>query len=512
MNWYSLLNAKRFANKKLSGALLGAAFVATTAIVAPSFAHAESQTINVAANEYYRMTAKGAVTRVAIGNPEIADVMMIPNTNKEFLIVGKKAGTTTLLVWRGKLMDEYRITVGFDDQGQARAIENAIGLPKVKARVIYQENKPRILLEGKVKDQIEHDRALKIASLYTGGKMTEPKQRGSNDSGFEYDVAYTANRTYDNVVDLLEIETPTQIRLEAQLIEVSSTDGDQFGFTYGSPSEVEVDTDSGFRKITLGNENTFYAGESFGGNHDTGFWLIDHFTQVNAKIQALLQKGKAKILSRPNISAMSGSKAKIHIGGSMAFPKSDKNDNVTLEWKDYGIRLNISPVVGNNNEVTAEVHAEVSAPDYSRVTVTSAGTYPSMRSRNVHSLVHIGAGSTMVIGGLFSTEDAKTIKKVPLLSSIPILGEFFKHTSSDSEKRELIIMITPRIVTPDSTTQMTDKMKEWYAEGAYEANNRNLVDVNNPPLPEKVLKKQKEDAEKANKPVTEEVREIGGNN
>ena len=149
MNWYSLLNAKRFANKKLSGALLGAVFVATTAIVAPSFAHAESQTINVVANEYYRMTAKGAVTRVAIGNPEIADVMMIPNTNKEFLIVGKKAGTTTLLVWRGKLMDEYRITVGFDDQGQARAIENAIGLPNVKARVYIRRISREFCLKAK---------------------------------------------------------------------------------------------------------------------------------------------------------------------------------------------------------------------------------------------------------------------------------------------------------------------------------------------------------------------------
>lgn len=508
MNRYSVKNILKNVNEYIkksyirqdfyttTSKLILSSAAATTAIFAAAPAYAAVENINVGVNEYYRFNAKGNVTRIAVGNPEIADVTLLPNTNNEFLIIGKKAGSTSLLIWRGAVMDEYHIAVGVNDAGMAASIQQMIGLPYVSVRVTNNNNKIRVLLEGKVRDQIEHDRAVKIASLYTGDKGADPKRRGSDDKGFEYDVAYMPNRSYENVIDLLTIESPTQIRIEAQIIEVSATDGDKWGLTFGSPSSVTVDKDSGFTTVTLGNENTFYGGESFGGNHDTGFWLIDHFTQVNATIQALMKKGKAKILSRPNISTMSGSKAKIHIGGEIPYPKSDGNNNISYEWKNYGIRLNIDPTVAEDDSVTAEIHAEVSTPDYDRAVTTTAGTMPALRSRNVHSLVHIDAGKTMVIGGLLSTDDAKIVKKIPLISSIPIIGEFFKHHTNDSEKRELLILLTPRIVTQDDPAQMSDKMTEWYAQGQYEADQRNLVDVNNPPLPKEVEEKlEKEEKE-----------------
>ena len=253
-----------------------------------------------------------------------------------------------------------------------------------------------------------------------------------------------------------------------------------------------MDTDTGFVTVTQGEAGAFYGGEDFGPTHHTGFWLLDHFSRVNATINLLLKDGKARILSRPNISTLSGAKAKIHIGGSMPFPKDSGNNSTTFEWRDYGIRLNIIPVMESDQKITAEVHAEVSAPDYTRTVTTSAGTVPSMRSRNVHSLVHMDEGYTMIIGGLLSSEDAKTVQKIPLLSSIPIIGEFFKHTNKTNEKRELIILVTPRVIDGDTPAEMSDKMKEWYAQNEYEAQNRNQVDVNNPPLPEKEAKKREE--------------------
>jgi pilus assembly protein CpaC len=108
----------------------------------------------------------------------------------------------------------------------------------------------------------------------------------------------------------------------------------------------------------------------------------------------------------------------------------------------------------------------------------------------------------MVIGGLLNSEDAKVVKKIPLLSSLPIIGEFFKHHSNDNEKRELVILLTPRIVTQDDPAQMSEKMTDWYAEKQYEADQRNLVDVNNPPLPKKVEEKQAKEKEKLNDPNT----------
>lgn len=479
---------KNFSKKKdfykgLSKSILGTALL-TTVIALPSYAFA-AENVNVGVGEYHRFTARGQVTRVAVGNPEIADVTLLPSTNNEFLIIGKKTGTTSLLVWSNGIMDEYRIAVGADDIGTAKSIQDAIGLPNVQVRVTKQGDKVRVLLEGTVRDQAEHDRALKVASLYTGDKMEEPKHRGTDDDKFEYNTAYRANRTYQNIVDLLKIEAPTQIRIEAQIIEVANTDDDNWGLTYGS---------------TTAGENAFNFGQDYtnahvSNGHGSGFWLLDRFENVNAKLELLMKKGKAKILSRPNISTMSGAKAKIHIGGDIPYPKLDNNGQVSYEWKSYGIKLNIDPVVGENDDVTAEVHAEVSTPDYETGIQTSSITMPAIRSRDVHSVVHIDAGKTMVIGGLLNSSDTKSVKKVPILSSIPIIGEFFKHHSNDSEKRELVILLTPRVVSQETPAQMTDKMKEWYAENQYEANNRDDVDVNNPPLPEKVEKEMAKKAE-----------------
>lgn len=487
-------NEKDFYTKASKLMLSSAAL--TTVFFAAAPAYAAVETISIGLNEYHRFNAKGSVTRVAIGNPNVADVTLLPNTNNEFLIIGKNIGSTSLLIWRGGVMDEYFISVGANDAGLAAAIQDAIGLPNVKVSVtstmgeesefkddngkteggISSGVKKRILLEGRVRDQIEHDRALKIASLYTGDKRQKPERRGIDDDGFEYDTAYRVNAGYENVIDLLTIEAPTQIRIEAQIVEISATDGDKLGFTYGNPME----------NATIGEENAFYAGESFAGNHGTGIWLVDSFAKINGRLELMMKKGKAKLLSRPSISTMSGSKAKIHIGGEIPYPKSNKNGEVSYDWKEYGIRLNIDPTVAEDESVTATVHAEVSTLDYDHQ-ITYNGSYiPAIRSRNAHSLVHIDPGKTMVIGGLLSSDDAKVVKKVPIISSIPIIGEFFKHHSNDNEKRELIILLTPRLVSQDDPAQMSDKMQDWYIDQQYEANRRNLVDINNPELPAKV--------------------------
>ena len=506
--YMKIISKKKEFYNKASKIMLNSVLVPAVVMTASSVYAAEN--IDVGEGEYYKFSAKGKVTKIAVGNPDVADVTLLSGTNNEFLIIGKKAGSTSLLVWRGSVMDEYFIAVGANDTGMANSIRQAIGLPMVNVRVASINGKKRILLEGRVRDQLEHDRAMKIASLYTGDKMNDPKRRGSDDKGFEYDTAYRVNSSYENIVDLLTIDAPTQIRIEAQIIELSNTDDDKWGLTYANPSDVTVDESSGFKSVTLGDENLFVGGETFAGSHDTGFWLIDHFAQINTRLQMLMKHGKARILSRPNISTMSGSKAKIHIGGEIPFPKSDGNNNISYEWKNYGIRLNIDPVVGEDDSVTADVHAEVSTLDYDHQVVTSQGTMPGIRSRNVHSLVHIDPGKTMVIGGLLSTDDAKVVKKIPLLSSIPIIGEFFKHHANTNERRELVILLTPRIVNQDEPAQMSEKMTDWYAEGQYEADNRNLVDVNDPPLPKEVEKKLEKEEKEAKEKEAEKYKESPG--
>ncbi len=466
--------------------------------------------IDIDLNGSFLFEGEMPITNIAISNPEIADIVRPSGFDSQVLIVGNAPGSTTLFVWyENGLVEDYTITVGLDDVGQARAIQQVIGLPRVRVQVVSggANGGRRVLLRGTVKNQMEHDLALKVASLYTGD-TAEKDSTGSGSSGisgitegsdFEYDFDYRSSRIYPNVIDLLTIENPSQIRLEAQLIEISSTDAKDIGLKYtGSDTSGEISFS------TIGQ---FYGGESFADTHDSRFWPWNHFSKINASLNLLIQQGKAKVLSRPSVSTMSGAKARIFIGGQIPVPVSNGNGSESIEWKDYGIRLHIRPTVGEDGMITAEVHAGVSRLDASNSVVTSATTIPAVTAREAHSIVHLNNGATMVVGGLLNSEDVKTVTKFPLLSAIPIIGEFFKHTESSTERRELIILITPIMVNENTPARMSDKMQEYYNRGKEEAAARNKVDLNEDRKKEEAQAAEWE-AERARKEWEEEQKAI----
>lgn len=413
-----------------------------------------AEPVEVSLNESKYMAAPG-ITRLAVGNPAIADVQLL--SSGDFLLVGKKAGTTSLIVWSdGGRRTEYIVYVAGNDRGMASAIQDAIGYPKVHVQMIED----RVMLRGKVENQYEHDTALKIAGLYTGG----------DGSG---------------VIDLLEMEHPSQIRLEAQIIEINSDYTKNLGIQYwsqtpGSNSNSDSSTGNSNSGITVGTAGLFYGGEDFSSNRKHGGWLGSHVANVNVTLQALINEGKARILSRPSITTMSGKAANILIGGRIPIPVSDGNGNVSIDWHEYGMKLNIEPVVDSEDKITSKVHAEVSTLDYSHGVKIDSFSVPGIATREAESEVNVRSGMTMAIGGLINSEDAKIVSKIPLLGDLPIIGRFFRHTSNTRDKREVIILITPTLVADDTPVPMSRRMKESYEEIERTARNRELVETGKP--------------------------------
>lgn len=433
--------------KKRIGLLLAAAMLSFGSACA-------AEPVEVSLNESKYMAASG-ITRLAVGNPAIADVQLL--SSGDFLLVGKKAGTTSLIVWSdGGRRTEYTVYVAGNDRGMASAIQDAIGYPKVHVQMI----KDRVMLRGKVENQYEHDTALKIAGLYTGG----------DGSG---------------VIDLLEMEHPSQIRLEAQIIEINSDYTKNLGIQYwsqtpGSNSSSGGSTGNPNNDITVGTAGLFYGGEDFSSSRKHGGWLGSHVANVNVTLQALINEGKARILSRPSITTMSGKTANILIGGRIPIPVSDGNGNVSIDWHEYGVKLNIEPVVDSEDKITSKVHAEVSTLDYSHGVKIDSFSVPGIATREAESEVNVRSGMTMAIGGLINSEDAKIVSKIPLLGDLPIIGRFFRHTSNTRDKRELIILITPTLVADDTPAPMSQRMKESYEEIERAARNRELVETGKP--------------------------------
>lgn len=433
--------------KKRIGLLLAAAMLSFGSACA-------AEPVEVSLNESKYMAASG-ITRLAVGNPAIADVQLL--SSGDFLLVGKKAGTTSLIVWSdGGRRTEYTVYVAGNDRGMASAIQDAIGYPKVHVQMIED----RVMLRGKVENQHEHDTALKIAGLYTGG----------DGSG---------------VIDLLEMEHPSQIRLEAQIIEINSDYTKNLGIQYwsqtpGSNSSSGSSTGNPNNDITVGTAGLFYGGEDFSSSRKHGGWLGSHVANVNVTLQALINEGKARILSRPSITTMSGKTANILIGGRIPIPVSDGNGNVSIDWHEYGMKLNIEPVVDSEDKITSKVHAEVSTLDYSHGVKIDSFSVPGIATREAESEVNVRSGMTMAIGGLINSEDAKIVSKIPLLGDLPIIGRFFRHTSNTRDKREVIILITPTLVADDTPVPMSRRMKESYEEIERTARNRELVETGKP--------------------------------
>lgn len=427
--------------------------------------------LNVSVNGSRYMEDSG-ITRLAVGNPDIADIRLL--SNNDYLVVGKKAGSTSLLVWSNNGRQEYNVYVSGDDEGTEKAIQKAIGYPGVKVQMMNG----KLLLRGKVKNQYEHDSAVKVAQLYLGSGGGAASSASANGEG-------QGAVTDSNIIDLLDMTNPSQVRLEAQIIEINTSAERDLGIQYWSPT-IGSSNGSGSGSdddLTRGSSGLFYAGENFKNSRGSFGWLGSHFSNINASLQALVTDGKARILSRPSITTMSGQKANILIGGRIPIPTSAGDGQIAIDWREYGIKLNIEPVVDAENKITSKVHAEVSTLDYGHSVTENDFSIPAIASREADAVINVRSGMTMAIGGLLNSQDGKTVTKIPLLGDIPIIGQFFRHTQKTRDNRELLILITPTLVSDDTPVAMSQRMKGSYEDNERYLRNAERVNVNTPVKP-----------------------------
>lgn len=430
--------------------------------------------LNVSVNGSRYMEDSG-ITRLAVGNPDIADIRLL--SNNDYLVVGKKAGSTSLLVWSDYGRQEYNVYVSGDDEGTEKAIQKAIGYPGVKVQMMNG----KLLLRGKVKNQYEHDSAVKVAQLYLGSGGGAASSASANGEG-------QGAATDSNIIDLLDMTNPSQVRLEAQIIEINTSAERDLGIQYWSPTLGNTTTTNAFGEttstgITRGSSNLFYVGEDFKNPRGSFGWLGSHISNMNASLQALVTEGKARILSRPSITTMSGQKANILIGGRIPIPTSAGDGQIAIDWREYGIKLNIEPVVDAENKITSKVHAEVSTLDYGHSVTENDFSIPAIASREADAVINVRSGMTMAIGGLLNSQDGKTVTKIPLLGDIPIIGQFFRHTQKTRDNRELLILITPTLVSDDTPVAMSQRMKGSYEDNERYLRNAERVNVNTPVKP-----------------------------
>jgi len=260
-------------------------------------------------------------------------------------------------------------------------------------------------------------------------------------------IVFTGTRADEQKVrdTLALVDIPTkQVTLEAKIIALSNEDSKNLGMywqwdvlpqaTSSSSSSSSSGSSSGSSSSSSDSDSTYGGIIHLGHGYKSSF---------QATLNALFTTGKAKILATPRIITIPGKEASIFIGDHIPV-LTEKNDNgkttTSTEYVDAGIKLSYTPVVSNDNYITAVVHTEVSTP-----TLISELKNYKITSRTADTNVRMRNGETLIIGGLINEEEQETLRKVPFISNLPILGELFKDRTKTKNKTEVMMILTPHI-------------------------------------------------------------------
>ena len=255
---------------------------------------------------------------------------------------------------------------------------------------------------------------------------------------------------------LQQVDVPSkQVSIEAKVVALSKNAAKNLGVEWEwSKLPQYPERRKTYHHEGKENERVDYeVRRSYGGKSDSipGIIQFGHGPEgqpfefyFSAKLNALVSDGKAKILARPNITTIQGHEAVINIGGDVPVPTQTVTERATtntVTYRQAGIILRCTPRVNAEGQITAEVHTEVSTPEF----VTDLKAYRFQR-RSADTMVRLQDGETMVIGGLIGSEESHSLSKVPFLGDLPILGAFFKSVRHSHTESEVMIFLKAHVL------------------------------------------------------------------
>lgn len=262
------------------------------------------------------------------------------------------------------------------------------------------------------------------------------------------------------VIDLLNIapRPARQILVRAKIIDIDRSASKNLGFNWGTLAPVSARAGLSYvfqpQPILFGQ---YPAGGGIFNKNLLGGGILERISPFAAQLNLLISENKARILSEPSLMVLDGNSGSILVGGEIPVPvaqgssgTSGVSSSVTIQYKPYGVRLLVSAALVGGNAVQMTVTPEVSELNYTNAVQISGFTIPALTVRRATTTLQMADGETLVIGGLYSNTVSKQVERVPFLSQIPILGEFFKNTTTRKEESELLIIIEPQIVTPET--------------------------------------------------------------
>jgi pilus assembly protein CpaC len=423
---------------------------------------AQAQTLELVTGQQRVLSLPG-VTRIAIANPNVADVKVVEGG--DVLVTAVGAGQTELTVWQGQKISKFVVSVaGMDPQQLKREVERMLGDRDGIRVKLGRDN--AVIIEGVAQTYADFEKAEEIEKRFpqvrnqvrldpsSHANITDALNKQLSRAGLNGARAHVVGSTIflEGVVDteadlkkadlltrslgaevqsMLRVGAARMVELDVEFVEVSKNSLDRIGIRWPTDINAELSLEYTSTKVLQGAAA------------DMSSFTAQARAAASFGLTLQFNDGVTRTLARPRLVTASGREAKFLAGGEVPIPIVTQ-DRIYVDYKEYGVRLQITPVVDGSGTIQTKILTEISDVDDS---VAVMGI-PGFISRRVDTEVTVRDGETIVLSGLLHLAEGKDITKVPILGHIPIIGELFKSRRFRDRQTELVVFVTPRIVDP----------------------------------------------------------------
>jgi pilus assembly protein CpaC len=364
-----------------------------------------------------RVLDEPSIRRMAVGDGEVVSANLLDG--RQILLLAEEEGQSSLHLWRRDGTEtSYSITVASSDAGRMLSEVRALlgDANNVTARIVGD----KIVLEGK--------------------DLTGEQARRIEEVG----------KRYPQIVNLISmVGLERMVSIDVSILEFRKSALRDLGIRWNTRA---VNGPNYGIVGDIHRSDALAPGGSGSGRLSPSGPLVSPFASyfgltstVTSLIDAAVNNNDATFLAEPRLTTKSGSSAKFLAGGEVPIPLANGFGNVTVQFKQYGVKLEVNPVVSDSGVVTTSVMTELSAIDSS----FSVGELPAFITRRTETEVNLRAGQALVISGLFDGSSTKALEKVPGIGDIPVIGELFRSRQYRRNKTELVIFLTPRVIVTD---------------------------------------------------------------
>lgn len=411
--------------------------------IAPAAQYPVTQRLIVGVDKSVIVELPRDVSDVHVSNPKKLDAVL--QSGQRVYLIGVAIGQANVFAFdkAGRQIVTLEVSVERDLGAMADMLHRLLPESEIRLEAVNDN----IILTGRVRNAVDASRAADIV-----GRLLQSSD-GAGASG-------TGTNTTSKVVNMIAVEAKEQVLLKVSVVEMQRDMIKQLGINLeavGNFGEVIADplgggtiarkalgllTDNGYSINNVNPPNVFATQFTSGKGAIAG------------AIRALERSGLARTLAEPNLTAISGETANFLAGGEFPIPISEEDNQITVEFKPFGIGLAFTPVVMTEGRISMKISTEVSELSNEGAVTLNFITIPALKVRRANTTIELPSGGSLVMAGLISETTRQAIEGLPGLKNLPVLGTLFRSRDFVKNETELVVIVTPYVVDPVARTKL----------------------------------------------------------